>query len=51
MAWPVKFLLLNAATFGVLIASYHYLVRSTIIGETLNGRRYPETGSGNDFRI
>ena len=41
MAWPVKFLLLNAATFGVLIASYHYLVRSTIIGETLNGRRYP----------
>jgi hypothetical protein len=43
--WPmpgiVKFLLLNGVAFTVLYASYHYLVRSTFIGRTLNGRAHP----------
>ena len=30
-----------AASLAVLFASYHYLVRSTFIGQVLNGRRYP----------
>ena len=36
-----KFLLLNSLAFAVLFASYHYLVRSSLIGQVLNGRRYP----------
>ncbi len=44
-AWPipaiVKFPLLLAIAFAVLLASYHYLVRSTFIGQMLNGQRYP----------
>ena len=41
--WPgaVKFALLNLIAFTVLFASYHYLVRSTFIGQTLNGQSYP----------
>lgn len=41
--WPgwIKFLLLNAIVFVVLFASYHYLVRSTVIGRVLNGRSHP----------
>jgi peptidoglycan/LPS O-acetylase OafA/YrhL len=41
--WPgtVKFLVLNGLAFALLFASYHYLVRSTFIGQLLNGRRYP----------
>jgi hypothetical protein len=31
----------NAVTFALMFASYHYLVRSTFIGQVLNGRRYP----------
>jgi peptidoglycan/LPS O-acetylase OafA/YrhL len=38
--WVLKFALLNIVAFGILLASYHFLVRSTIVGETLNGRRY-----------
>jgi hypothetical protein len=38
--WVLKFTFLNLVTFGILLASYHFLVRLTIIGETLNGRRY-----------
>ena len=44
-AWPwpglVKFLLLNLISFMILYASYHYLVRSTFIGNVLNGKKYP----------
>ena len=36
----VKYPLQVAATL-VLLLSYRYLVRSTFIGATLNGRRYP----------
>ena len=41
--WMIKFPLQIAATLGVLFVSYRYLVRSTFIGETLNGRRYPRS--------
>ncbi len=39
--WSVKFAFVLAASFGVLFASYHLLVRPTFIGEWLNGRRHP----------
>ena len=43
--WPVpaliKFPLLNLVAFGLLFASYHFLVRSTWMGKLLNGRKYP----------
>ncbi len=41
--WAVKFPLILAITMTVLLASYHYLVRPTWIGQILNGRRYPRT--------
>jgi len=37
--WTLKFPLVVAVTLAVLFASYHVLVRTTIIGEILNGRR------------
>jgi ABC-type multidrug transport system ATPase subunit/peptidoglycan/LPS O-acetylase OafA/YrhL len=39
--WSVKFAFVMAASFSVLFASYHLLVRPTFIGEWLNGRKYP----------
>ncbi len=39
--WAIKFPLILAITLSVLLASYHYLVRPTWIGEILNGRKYP----------
>jgi ABC-type multidrug transport system ATPase subunit/fucose 4-O-acetylase-like acetyltransferase len=39
--WTIKFPLILAITLGVLLASYHFLVRPTLLGEILNGRRYP----------
>jgi peptidoglycan/LPS O-acetylase OafA/YrhL len=38
--WTIKYPLQITATLAVLFAAYHYLVRSTFIGATLNGRRY-----------
>jgi ABC-type multidrug transport system ATPase subunit len=37
--WTVKFPLVLAASFVVLFSSYHWLVRFTVLGEVLNGRR------------
>ncbi len=44
-AWPglVKFGILNAVSFLLLFSSYHFCVRSTIVGRILNGRAYPFT--------
>lgn len=39
--WSVKFVLSIAGALPVLFLSYHYLVRFTLIGATLNGRRRP----------
>ena len=39
--WSVKYLLSLAGTVPILLLSYHYLVRFTFIGATLNGRRHP----------
>jgi peptidoglycan/LPS O-acetylase OafA/YrhL len=43
LQWPavVKALAVLAVASPIWLASYHYLVRSTFIGKTLNGRRYP----------
>lgn len=39
--WSLKFPLILAITLGVLLPSYHFLVRRSVIGEILNGRKYP----------
>jgi ABC-type multidrug transport system ATPase subunit len=39
--WGLKFPIILLAATTLLFLSYHYLVRFTFIGETLNGRRYP----------
>ncbi|MBN2328887.1 MAG: acyltransferase family protein [Candidatus Omnitrophica bacterium] len=39
--WVIKFALINVITFPILFLSYHYFVRSTFIGQVLNGRKYP----------
>jgi len=41
--WTIKYPLQIAATLAVLFVFYRYLVRSTFIGATLNGRRYPRS--------
>ena len=41
--WSIKFPLILASGLTVLFATYRYLVRSTFIGELLNGRRYPRS--------
>jgi glucans biosynthesis protein C len=38
--WAVKFVLVVSIAGVLLLASYHYLVRSTFIGKLLNGRKY-----------
>jgi glucans biosynthesis protein C len=40
MHWTLKYPLQVAGTLVVLFVSYRYLVRSTVIGAILNGRRY-----------
>lgn len=43
VAWPaaVKVLVTITVTTALAITTYHLFVRSTVIGEWLNGRRYP----------
>jgi hypothetical protein len=42
----VKYLVSIAGAVPVLLLSYHYLVRFTFIGATLNGRRQRRVGDG-----
>jgi peptidoglycan/LPS O-acetylase OafA/YrhL len=42
--WAIKFSFVLAASLILLLGSYKYLVRSTVIGAMLNGRRYPRAG-------
>lgn len=42
--WGVKYPLVLVASLAVLFVSYHFLVRSTMIGQLLNGRRVPRGG-------
>ncbi len=37
--WSLKYPVILAVSFAVLFASYHWLVRPTLIGQLLNGRR------------
>jgi peptidoglycan/LPS O-acetylase OafA/YrhL len=39
--WSGKFALIVALTAVITLAMYHYLVRSTFVGQFLNGRKYP----------
>jgi glucan biosynthesis protein C len=38
--WSIKYSLILAISGVLLIASYHYMVRSTFLGKFLNGRKY-----------
>ncbi len=44
--WSVKYPLILIAGFGILFASYHWLVRPTLIGQLLNGRRVRRRKAG-----
>jgi ABC-type multidrug transport system ATPase subunit/peptidoglycan/LPS O-acetylase OafA/YrhL len=44
--WGVKFPFILVTSFALLFVSYHYLVRPTVIGKLLNGRKYPRKGKG-----
>jgi peptidoglycan/LPS O-acetylase OafA/YrhL len=43
--WSVKFALIVAIAFAILLAMYHYLVRSTFVGQFLSGRKYPRSAT------
>jgi len=44
--WAIKFPLILAVALAVLLASYRWLVRPTLLGELLNGRRIPRRRGG-----
>jgi ABC-type multidrug transport system ATPase subunit/peptidoglycan/LPS O-acetylase OafA/YrhL len=41
LSWGIKYPFVLATSLVVLFASYHWLVRPTVVGRLLNGRRYP----------
>lgn len=43
--WSIKLPAILVVTMALLLPSYHLLVRSTALGELLNGRRYPRRAS------
>jgi glucan biosynthesis protein C len=43
--WSIKFLLILGISGVLLLASYHYLARSTFVGKLLNGRKYPRSAA------
>jgi ABC-type multidrug transport system ATPase subunit/peptidoglycan/LPS O-acetylase OafA/YrhL len=44
--WSVKFAVILTLGLALLFLSYHFLVRYTLIGETLNGRRWKSREPG-----
>ncbi len=42
--WSLKYPLILAVSLGLLFASYHWLVRPTLIGQLLNGRKIMRSG-------
>jgi glucan biosynthesis protein C len=42
--WSVKYPLVLLPTVALLLVIYHYGVRSTFVGQFLNGRKYPRIG-------
>lgn len=45
LGWQAKYPLVLAASLALLLASYHWLVRSTLLGQWLNGRRHRRTAA------
>lgn len=43
LPWPAKYFGLLAVTMAMLLVSYHWLVRPTLVGVLLNGRRIPRS--------
>ena len=43
---PAQLLVVNVVTFAVSLASYHWLVRDSPLGQWLNGRRHPRRRAG-----
>lgn len=41
LPWPLKLLLILAAAFALMLATYAVLVRRTVVGVMLNGRKKP----------
>lgn len=42
--WPAKYAAILVAAFAVMLLSYQFLVRHSLVGATLNGRRAPRPG-------
>ena len=38
--WSIKYLFINIVCVGLLLATYHFWIRSTWVGRLLNGRKY-----------
>lgn len=51
LPWPVKLALNLAITGALMLASYRYLVRSTFMGQFLNGRRHPRGVGGENVAV
>jgi len=45
LRWTVKYPLVVILAFAISFITYHYGVRSTFVGQFLNGRRYPRGAS------
>jgi peptidoglycan/LPS O-acetylase OafA/YrhL len=43
--WSLKFAFILIVSVPILFLTYHYLVRFTFVGATLNGRRASRSGS------
>jgi peptidoglycan/LPS O-acetylase OafA/YrhL len=46
--WTLKYSFIMIVSFAVLFASYHYLVRYTVVGAVLNGRKYRQSAAPSD---